>query len=178
MKHLIIVALLTMVLGCQDFDNGTLVEPETLDSNVTTESTNEEDHEVILSSLERAGHPLTSDQLNFLIRLIDATTPLVQSLDHQMPASLRDANGRWNEIINRDPEAAAFALKLRSAIEDKLTTPIPDNVQELSCSNWNDLMFSIFMCLKIETIICKWDPSCSPGPVRVIECIYETCNLD
>lgn len=180
--------MVIVLLGCQDVltpisPSLTDGDTNTLDSNLQTGSSNfqssltEDDREYILSNLDRSGYSLTSDQMDFMITLIDITIPVVQFLGDEMPSSLCDANRDWDEIIKRDPKAEAFALEVKRIIIDKVKIANPGHVLP-SCEDLEDLVFHMFMCIKIENIICKsHDESCNTPyhAISIIGCVIDFC---
>ncbi len=194
MKHLIIVALLIMVLGCQNFESGLITEPDKLQQQETEIQTLDSrlvlgDHsyrtalttggrELILAELKRAGHVVTSEELDVLLEVMDVAAPIIASLSEEIPLSLKDATGDRAEIIGQDPAAAAFALKVKSAIEGKLTTEIPPTV--LRCDTGIGL--AVVLCLKTLDSNCKLnrDEPCVSlsNIIDTISCIWDMCHID
>ncbi|HEU5292412.1 MAG TPA: hypothetical protein VFU05_17315 [Cyclobacteriaceae bacterium] len=179
--------LVIVLLGCQDVitpstpfatdsnagaNNSELsIEGSTLLSSMT-----DLDQKRILSELESSGYSLTTEQVDALIKLIDAAIPVVYSLKDQIPPSLRTAtSNEWEEIAKHDSEAAAFVQKVKTGIEDNLTIEVPPNV--LPCY----IVIAIFVCLQIEIDVCysdihPYDPCITfTNIARVIECILQSC---
>lgn len=130
MKHFIIVAILILLLGCQNSDYKMLPAPDepSMDVQLTLNSSTlvlyqltNEHREFIATELKKRGYSLSSEELALYCQFVSVTIQTLQSEMVEMPESLRYANIPWGEITRQNSNAAQFVQKLEHKIVGNLT---------------------------------------------------------
>lgn len=187
MRNFFLFFVFVVVLGCENLEQSLITEPDELRLTEISNSTFEIDlhtslsldqRQTLIAGLERSGYRVTSEDLEVLLRVVEKTLQTIQSTEHEMPLSLKQSTGSWEEIAKNDPVAAAFLQKLENEIDKNLTAiDIPHQLSPC----WEQVpIYSMAVCFNDFKLVCKYfglDTCLSVGHIsELLHCLLWGCH--